>query len=240
MKIKIPQRRALVVICGPSCSGKTTLAQRITEMIPHENKYRFSSDEEKLAIMDQTPDLRCWRWEVMHNPYCAQDTLPKRVLLQLTKATGDRLIETIRTYPLVIYDSVFIYAYLLQQHLMAMLAFSDPDQPLVLIKVLADDEIFEDFYRQRERQGQMCLPVKKVLLQRYTFERQILLHDFRADFRRDDVLAQDRLRMAHQQGSFRSYNTTDGDELFRRTCAWRGKMFEYAVTDPREVEIELI
>lgn len=240
MKIEIPQRQALVVICGPSCSGKTTLAQRITEMIPHEKKYRFSSDEEKLAIMDQVPDLRYWRWEVMHDPHCAQDTLPKRVLHMLTKATGDRLIETIRTYPWVIYDSVFIYAYLLQQHLMAMLAFSNPEQPLVLIKVLADDEIFENFYRQREKQGQMCLPVKTVLLQRYTFERQILLHNFQADFRRDDVLAQDRLRIARQQGSFRSYSATDENELFRRVCSWRGKMYEYAVTDPREIEIELI
>ena len=78
MKIKIP-RRAVVIITGPSCSGKTCLSERILKAAPAKDKVLHSEDEVMLGIIEREPALRRVVYELSQNGFVGETVRPCEV-----------------------------------------------------------------------------------------------------------------------------------------------------------------
>ena len=175
MEILIPSR-CIVLICGPTCGGKSTLAERIHAEAPWSSKAIHSSDRALDEIYAKRPEL------IPYHAYCSAVT-PGKVemppfLKQMQKDISLLLTEMVesalRQYDLLIMEEIRLQPELLLFNLQ-MLGRMSNNRPVVLIKMLVNDDLCETFYRSRRNDRQP--PLYLVNEQRREF-RNIMQYDF--------------------------------------------------------------
>lgn len=177
-EIAIPHD-AIVIVCGPSCSGKTTLAKRMFQETTQRSKYLYSVDQEILDAMQKIPELRPYYQKITHGGFYCDQELPKHAAQQLVRIRSTQLTMALTRYNLLIYDTIFLSRRELAEQMVSMSNFCQHRRPVVLVKILPDAELHRAFYQERrERRNTTCLPQDYLARSRSVFASQIMHYNF--------------------------------------------------------------
>lgn len=169
MTISIPNR-AVVLIYGPSCSGKSTLAEKIITETPHTSKGIHSGDQALNEIYAAHPELA--PYSLISMGLIATSAQPPAVLRRLQKEISLLMTEMVEAKlqqcDLLVMDEIRLDPDIVLYNL-AMLHVMSHHRPIVLIKMMLADKVYQLFYEKR--QDDRRLPRNLLDAQRKRFDK---------------------------------------------------------------------
>ncbi len=138
MKRTLKIQNGMVIICGPSCSGKTTLAEKIFNQTPYGNKILLSNDQM----------LRC---------YIKKEKLPAEWFFTgLDQKNQERFAyefviairDALRARKFVVLEALYCDIEKLEK-LLGFLPILGLDRPVTLIKLLLTEALHQEFVKRR-------------------------------------------------------------------------------------------
>ncbi len=169
MTISIPNR-AVVLIYGPSCSGKSTLAEKIITETPHTSKGIHSGDQALNEIYAAHPELA--PYSLISMGLIATSAQPLAVLRRLQKEISLLITEMVEAKlqqcDLLVMDEIRLDPDIVLYNL-AMLHVMSHHRPIVLIKMMLADNVYQLFYEKR--QDDRRLPRNLLDAQRKRFDK---------------------------------------------------------------------
>lgn len=169
MTISIPNR-AVVLIYGPSCSGKSTLAEKIITETPHASKGIHSGDQALSEIYAAHPELA--PYSLISMGLIATSAQPPAVLRRLQEEISLLMTEMVEAKlqqcDLLVMDEIRLDPDTVLYNL-AMLHVMSHHRPIVLIKMMLADKVYQLFYEKR--QDDRRLPRNLLDAQRKRFDK---------------------------------------------------------------------
>lgn len=169
MTISIPNR-AVVLIYGPSCSGTSTLAEKIITETPHTSKGIHSGDQALNEIYAAHPELA--PYSLISMGLIATSAQPPAVLRRLQKEISLLITEMVEAKlqqcDLLVMDEIRLDPDIVLYNL-AMLHVMSHHRPIVLIKMMLADNVYQLFYEKR--QDDRRLPRNLLDAQRKRFDK---------------------------------------------------------------------
>lgn len=150
MTISIPNR-AVVLIYGPSCSGKSTLAEKIITETPHTSKGIHSGDQALSEIYAAHPELT--PYSLISMGLITTSAQPPAVLRRLQEEISLLMTEMVEAKlqqcDLLVMDEIRLDPDIVLYNL-AMLHAMSHHRPIVLIKMMLADKVYQLFYEKRQ------------------------------------------------------------------------------------------
>lgn len=142
---------AVLLICGASCTGKSTLSRKIIEAYPGESKTLFASDGVMEKYLNLYPDaaMRVQR-SVIENGGVLKDP-------QFELFLSAMFTEVLHTKDLVISDGIYVKPEMVVSHIMATAHARGPS-PFILVKMNPNRELHRKFYSERSADRKLAWP----------------------------------------------------------------------------------
>ncbi len=142
---------AVLLVCGASCTGKSTLSRKIIEEYPGKSKNLFASDDVMERYLNLYPDAAA-RVErsVIKNGGVLKD-------LQFELYLSAMFTEVLHTKDLVISDGIYVKPEMVVNHIMAVAHTRGPS-PFILVKMNPDRELHRKFYSERSADRKLAWP----------------------------------------------------------------------------------
>lgn len=148
MNICIPASEALVMVCGPSCTGKSTLARKVYElapMRPHE-KTIHSNDAVMLRLMRREPQLKRQLEMIEQYGVIERELMPDGLFAKLHQQNREQLVNRVRKHKFVVPEGGYC-TYDQVAALLMGLGLACDDRPFVLIKMAPDINLHRKLYQ---------------------------------------------------------------------------------------------
>ena len=133
---------AVLLVCGASCSGKSTLSCKIIEACPRESKILFASDDIMEEYLMRHPDAaERIRRSVIENCGVLKDSGYEQFLSTMFS-------EALHTKDLVVSDGIYVKPEMVLSHIMASAHARGPS-PFILVRMNPSREQHRKFYSER-------------------------------------------------------------------------------------------
>lgn len=143
-------KTAVVLICGASCTGKSTLARKVIAAYPGESKALIAADEIMEEYLQSHPE--------------AGEEIQKSILRNqgtLNDARYDRLLseafaKALQRKNLVVSEGIYVKQEMVVSHIVAVAGARGVQQPFILVRMNPDDSQHQRFYNAREEERRLA------------------------------------------------------------------------------------
>lgn len=136
-------RSAVILICGPSCTGKSTLAKHIIEACPIKSKFWLSTDDIMEEYLEAQPDAA----KRVLNSMIANHGMVRDPELDLFMAK--KFAEALFSKTLVVIDGIYVQSEAVA-NLIEMSAHARGPSPFLLVKMNPSEQQHHSFYEARD------------------------------------------------------------------------------------------